>query len=462
MWAAWAAGSRERTAVPRFAAGFLIGFVFTAYALAAQASGLATREWSGTAQGNSYAGATAGAEDVSFMAFNPAGLTRHRGDRSAITFSYIAPHTEFSTDSATTILTGPITGGNGGNDGAPNSILPALYFSREFSPRLFGGVSLTVPFGLSTEYDNGWVGRYHAIESVLKTIELSPVLAFKVTPRLSVGGGLRLMYADGVISNAVDFGTINAVLDPCMPSCGGTPTMDDGFAEVEGDDFGWGYNFGFLYQLSDATRIGAAYRSRVLTNLEGRAHFSNGALGDAVGTALGGAFVDTGISAEVDLPESVSMGIHHDLSPRWSIMAEAAWTRWSRFKELRVKFDNPLQADSVVPSDWENSWFVALGATYRPSRWLTARFGVAFDQSPTPNDTRTPRVPDEDRTWVSAGLQIALGKNTSLDIAYTHLFVKDASIDLSAAAPENTLRGNLSGSFDVGADIFLAQFKMEF
>lgn len=446
----------------RFAASFLIGFVVTASSLAAQASGLAIREWSGTAQGNSYAGATAGAEDISLMAFNPAGLTRHRGDRSAITFSYIAPYTEFSTDSATTVLTGPITGGNGGDDGAPNSIVPALYISREFSPRLFGGVSVTVPFGLATEYDNGWVGRYHAIESAVKAIDLNPVLAYKVTPKLSVGGGLRIMYVEGQISNAVDFGTINAVLDPCMPSCAGTPTMDDGFSEVEGDDFAWGYNFGFLYQLSDSTRIGGAYRSRVLTKLEGRAHFSNSALGDAVGAALGGAFVDTGISAALDFPESISLGVHHDLSPRWSVMAEAAWTRWSRLKELRIKFDNPLQSDSVIPADWEDTWFVALGATYRPSPRVTARFGVAFDQSPTRDDTRTPRVPGQDRAWVSAGLQFAIGRNSSLDIAYTHLFVKDVSIDLSAAEPDNTFRGNLSGSFDVGVDIFLMQFRMEF
>jgi long-chain fatty acid transport protein len=116
----------------------------------------------------------------------------------------------------------------------------------------------------------------------------------------------------------------------------------------------------------------------------------------------------------------------------------------------------------VIPADWDDTWFVALGATYRPSPRVTARFGVAFDQSPTRNDTRTPRVPGQDRAWVSAGLQFAIGRNSSLDIAYTHLFVKDASIDLSAAEPDNTFRGNLSGSFDVGVDIFLMQFRMEF
>lgn len=436
----------------------LFGLIFALHATAASASGLALREWSATSQGNAYAGATAGADDISFMAFNPAGITRHPGTRGSIGFSYIAPYTEFSSDGATTVLTGPIAGTEGGDDGGPNTVIPAVYLSHQFSPKLFGGVSLTVPFGLSTKYDDDWVGRYHAIESVVLGMDVNPVLAYKITPRLSIGGGMRIMYAKGKISNAVDFGTIDVAA--LAGANGGVPTTQDGFAEVRGDDFGFGYNFGVLYQLTPATRIGAAYRSRILTNLEGRAHFSNGAIGDAVGAALGGAFVDTGISAKLDFPETVSLGIHHDISPKWSIMAEAAWTRWSRLEELRVKFDNPFQADEVIPSNWENTWFVALGTTYRHSPRLTARFGVAFDQSPSPNDTRTPRVPDQDRTWVSFGLQYAVSNSSSLDFGYTHLFVKEAAINLSTADSANTFRGNLSGSFDIGTDVFVLQYRM--
>ncbi|HSR55225.1 MAG TPA: outer membrane protein transport protein, partial [Alphaproteobacteria bacterium] len=263
----------------------LFGLIFALHATAASASGLALREWSATSQGNAYAGATAGADDISFMAFNPAGITRHPGTRGSIGFSYIAPYTEFSSDGATTVLTGPIAGTEGGDDGGPNTVIPAVYLSHQFSPKLFGGVSLTVPFGLSTKYDDDWVGRYHAIESVVLGMDVNPVLAYKITPRLSIGGGMRIMYAKGKISNAVDFGTIDVAA--LAGANGGVPTTQDGFAEVRGDDFGFGYNFGVLYQLTPATRIGAAYRSRLLTNLEGRAHFSNGAIGDAVGAALG-------------------------------------------------------------------------------------------------------------------------------------------------------------------------------
>jgi len=442
--------------VLRFFVGSLIGLALGLHATAVGASGLALREWSAAAQGSAYAGATAGADDITFMAFNPAGLTRHKGSQAALGAAYIAPHSEFSIDGATTVLTGTIGGGDGGEDGLPNTIAPSAYLSHQFSPRLFGGVSLTVPFGVLTEYDRDWVGRYHAIDSEIKTLDLNPVLAYKVTPNLSIGGGLRIMYAEGRMTNAVDFGTIDVA--SLAGAFGGTPTMDDGYADVKGDDIGFGFNFGMLYQVTPSTRVGAAYRSMVATDLEGDVRFNNGAVGDAISGTFGN-FVNTGIVTEVNFPESVSFGIHHDVNPQWSVMAEAAWTRWSRLQEIRVKFDNPLQPDEVINGEWEDSWFLALGATYRHSDKLTARFGVAFDQTPVPHDRRTPRVPDQDRTWLSVGMQYALGNGSSLDFGYTHLFLPDTSIDLTVADPANTVRGNLSGSFSVDADVFIIQFK---
>jgi long-chain fatty acid transport protein len=440
----------------RFVIQISFGLFLAGYSMAALASGFALREWSGAGQGNAFAGGTAGAEDLSYIAHNPAGLTRHKGEQARFTLTYIAPQVEFSADSATTILGAPIGGGDGGSDSGPNSVAPALYLSHQFSDKLFGGISLAVPFGLSTEYDENWVGRYHAVKTNIMGVELNPVLAYKITPKLSVAGGVRILYAQGELSNAVDFGTLDALNGGFF---GGTPTMDDGLAEVEGTDFGFGFNLGILYEIDKGTRVGASYRSKISTNLEGRAHFDNGAVGNALADFTG-AFRTTGVGARIDFPETASMGFYHEFTPKWAIMGEAAWTRWSRNKELRVKFDNPFQPDDVLPTDWENSWFFAIGATYKHSKRLTARFGVAYDQSPVPESTRTPRIPDEDRTWLSVGIQYALGKNSALDIGYTHLFLPDPKINLSVSEPANALRGNLVGSHEVSADIIAVQLRI--
>lgn len=441
-----------------------LGLGLAAYAVAAQASGIALRQWSATGQGNAFAGGTAGAEDITSMAVNPAGITRHAGDHAAFNLSYIGPHLEFSDGSASTVLATPITGGDGGGDIGPDAVAPALYLSRQFSPDLFGGIAVIAPFGLATDYDDDWIGRYHGTESLVQTVEVNPVLAYKATPRLSLAGGLRVMYARGKLANAVDFGTLDAlpvILGGFGGAFGGTPAGDDGFAEVDGDDFGLGYNLGLLYQLTEATRIGVAYRSRLLIDFEGDAEFDNGTVGGLISGASG-LFVDTGFNAEFDFPETVSFGIHHEISPRWAVMAEAQWTRWSRVEELRVEFDNSLQPDNVITADWEDTWFFALGATYRHSPNLSFRFGVAYDQTPVPDRTRTPFVPDEDRTWVSVGLEYKVGAASHLSVGYTHFFVKDASLNLTTADPNNALRGNLSGEYEIRAEFLAVQYRSTF
>jgi len=401
---------------------------------------------------------------VSYMAFNPAGLTRHPGDHGIFTVIAIAPSAEFKKDRSTTVLGGTIGGGNGGSDVAPDALAPALYLSHQFSPRLFGGVSLTVPFGLSTDYDSGWAGRYHALKTELTTYDLNPVVAYKVTPALSLGGGVRIAYTRGVLSNAVDFGTLDALpvgSGGFGGANGGTPTQDDGIATIEGDDLALGYNLGVLYDIAPGTRIGAAYRSELRNRLDGAADFNNSAVGNAI-AASSNAFVRTGARANLNLPETVSFGAYHEVDPRLTVMAEVAWTHWNRMRELRVQFDNSHQSDSVITENWRNTWFFAVGATYQMNDHWKLRGGLAYDQSPVPDATRTPRIPDEDRKWVSVGASYQFSPDATADIGYTHLFINNPSIQLSTSDTNNALRGNLNGSFDAAADILALQVRVRF
>lgn len=426
----------------------------------AGASGLALREFSAPGQGNAFAGATAAAEDISSMAFNPAALTRHPGESLAATVSLIVPRAEFNPAGATTILGGAVGGGNGGNDAAPDTVVPALYYARQLSAEWFAGVSVTVPYGLVTDYEHGWVGRYHALESDIRSINFNPVVAYKVTPYLSVAGGIQIAYTRGLMSNAIDFGTIDAV--SFGGAFGGTPAASDGTSTAEGDDLALGFNLGLLFEPRRGTRIGLAYRSKLHNRLDGAASFNNGAVGDAIASATG-AFVHTGMQAEIDLPETASVGIYHEVSERLAVMAEAAWTAWSRLRELRLTFDNAAQSDNVITSNWDDTWFLAVGATWRANdRWVL-RTGVAYDQTPVGDTFRTPRVPDEDRIWFSLGASYKVAAGASLDIGYTRLFLDSAAIGLSATAdPNNAFRGNLSGHVDLSADILAIQYRMQF
>jgi long-chain fatty acid transport protein len=161
----------------------------------------------------------------------------------------------------------------------------------------------------------------------------------------------------------------------------------------------------------------------------------------------------------------VMIGVQHDLSPEWTLAAEADWTRWSRFQDLTVTFDNPNQAPVVTTEGWRNSWFLSLGAIYRPTEKWTLRAGVAYDEGVGPNaELRTPRIPDSDRYWASLGAGYKLTDATTINAAYTHIFAPKTSIRQSTDDPNNAdaYRGNLSGTVDAYADIVNVGFTMTF
>jgi len=440
----------------------IAGAILTAIsglAAQAEAAGFAIREQSGTALGNAFAGATAGAEDISYMFFNPAGLTRHDGNQMLATASYVAPHAEMKSGTAGTVLGAPISGGLGGGDIAGNAVVPAFYAMLDLHPDIRIGLGINAPFGLVTEYEDGWIGRYHALRSELTNVIVNPVVAYRVNDWISIGGGLQASYIDGELSNAVDFGTIDAVL--FSGAFGGTPGQNDGKSTLTGDDWGFGYNVGILLEPWSGTRFGLAYRSKISHELTGDAKFKLGSVGSAISMATG-QFVDTGAKLSTQFPETVSFGIHHDINRQFSVLGEAAWTRWSRFRELRVRFDNPLQADNVTDESWENTWFVSVGVTYRPNEDWMIRAGVGFDQEPIPDRTRTPRIPGEDRTWVALGASYQPFEDLTLALSYAHMFVKDASVGLTTTGVGNTFRGDLSGQYEGGIDIFGLQGSYRF
>jgi len=428
----------------------------------AQASAFALREQSVTAQGNAFAGATAAAEDPSYMFFNPAALARLQGHQIVTSSTFIRPVIKFDGKGASTAGGAPISGGNGGGDVADDVVLPAVYAMVDLGDslgivdNLKIGLGINAPFGLETDYENGWAGRYHALQSKLKTININPVVAFELIEGVSFGAGLQAEYADAELSNAIDFGTIGQAF-------GGTPTQQDGKGRVEGDDWAFGYTLGVLIEPWRGTRFGVGYRSSLNHELEGdaRFRFDQAGIGQAVSGATG-AFTPTGTEAKLKTPETVSLGAYHNISDQWAVMGEATWTRWSRFDELKIRFDNPNQPDSITEEEWDDTWFFALGATYRPSEPWTLRFGVAYDQSPVPNSTRTPRVPDDKRYWISIGATYQPNDALKFGVGYTHIFVEDASINLSATDQGNSLRGNLSGQADTSIDLLGLQVQYIF
>ncbi len=382
------------------------------------AAGFAIKEQSITSLGRAFAGSAAVAEDASTIFFNPAGLTYLDRSELDLGLNYIKPQSEFR-DEGSTINGNPLTGGDGG-DAGNDAFVPNFYLSHPVNDKVTLGFGVSAPFGLVTEYKDDWVGRYLAVKSEMLTLNFNPTLAIQATEKLSLGFGVSAQYIDVKLTKVAQ-----------VPA--------DAGVELEGDDWGYGYNLGLIYQFTDQTRVGLSYRSKISHTLEG----------DGTLDALG---VKEDISADLDLPETVSLAIHHQLNDKWAIMADATWTRWSRFEELVIESDGILSTDK--PENWDNSMRYGIGLSYQYNDKWQFRTGVAYDETPIPSSGfRTARIPGNDRKWVAFGASYQYSDNIVIDAAYAHLFMDDPRINESESIY------NLRGKYDASVDIVGLQLR---
>ncbi|MGH8604506.1 MAG: OmpP1/FadL family transporter, partial [Gammaproteobacteria bacterium] len=243
-----------------FVAGRFFAFVTLILKFsAAYGAGFQLGEHSANAIGRSLAGYGVIGDDASAVFFNPAGLVLL--DRPTVQngLFYITSGFEFENQGSRQSLAGLSAPSRGiDDDGGRDGLAPSLYALAPLWERVRVALGITAPFGLVTDYDADWVGRYHALRSELKTIDINPSVAYRLSGQLSLGAGVSVQYADATLSRAV------FVFDPAS----GNP-LADGLARVEGDDWSVGYDLGLMFEWDQHTRFGAGYRSKVDHTLRG-------------------------------------------------------------------------------------------------------------------------------------------------------------------------------------------------
>lgn len=408
-------------------------------------------------QGSRNAGAAASAETASILFFNPAGLTRLSERQAELGLHFAQINTDFQDDGSSNPFGGPAQGLLNA-DGDSSVLIANLYLSQPGPGDWSFGLGVHSPYGLNTDYPRSWVGRYHGVYSEVVNVDINPALAYRVNPRLSVGAGLDLVYAEAELTNALDFGSLlSAQLGP-IPALGITPgnPAADGYTVLEGDDWALGWNLGVLFELDPGTRLGASYRSKVDLDLEGESRIEVPYhLTALTGGLLASELQDT--RARLTLPATLRLGVHRDLSAQWSLVAGAEWTNWSDFREIRVRYQDG-RPDFVDPQDWNDAWRFSIGAEYRYSPKWSFRTGFEYDESPIPQATKGPRVTERDLRWLALGTSYAVTDSLILDLAYNHAFIGDYSIDLrevtTPQASGGLLPGNrLTGDYSNDADI---------
>lgn len=424
----------------------LLGMLIAATPLAVQAGGFALTPQNAVHLGNAFSAAAA-AEDASTIHYNPAGLLHLDRPEAVVNVTYFMFGGDFSNTGSTTAGVLPTPGGNGGDLGSHTPI-PTAYFAYPFSDTFAAGIGITAPYGLSTEYDAGWVGRYHALKSELTVININPAIAWRLADWLRLGIGLDWQSADAELSNAIDFGLLGFANE--IP--GFAPHSADGTVTIDGDDHNWGWNIGLLIQANDALRIGWHYRSHFAHTLTGRARFA------AVPAPFQPMFPDQAASAPFSLPEVMSLSLLYEFNPRLALTADWSWWNWSRFENLDVDFENPATPDVSLPQNWNDASIYSVGLRWRYSDTLTLRCGFALNESPVPSSGfRYARIPDSDRTWYTIGASWKVADAARLHFGYALL-----DFEKSTSAYDDLAGHVLVGDYDLSAHILSAQFTWGF
>lgn len=433
--------------------------------MALRGAGFAIAEQSVSGLGYGFAGSAAIAEDSSTVWHNPAGMTQLEGAQIQAGVHFILPSAEFKNTGTVSLdpLNSRYVPTGGDNDKSDTgAMIPNLYLAYPINPNLSLGLSVNAPFGLKTEYKEGWVGRYVAIESDLKTINVNPSLAYKVNDQFSIGGGISFVKSDAVLSNAVDFGLVflsqlqpNGPIPPAAVPAAllgdivakrGTAAYD-GSLRLEGDDTSWGWNLGMLWEPAKGTKLGVHYRSRVDLKLDGKVDFTLPADFESL---LGASFADQGGKVDLTLPSSLSLSLAQDIGERFTFLADITWTEWSVFDALIIRYENGVPPNSVIPEKWDNTMRYSAGVRYQLNESIVLRAGLVYDEAAVQSpEYRSPRIPDADRTWLSIGAQFALSENFIVDAAYAHIFVADSSIDNNLHTPGQRLVGDMDSSVDI-------------
>jgi len=422
--------------------------------LAGQSHGAAfeLKEKSAKAQGRATAGSISAPGDASAIAENPAAMRGLDGRVFQADLTTVDYSVKFNGDGEDA-LGRPLSGNNGGEAGATKPI-PAMYFHTPLGERAHLGLSLTAPFGFTTDYDAQWKGRYQGQKTELKAVNLGLALSYDLNEQFSLGGSLFFEHATANLTTALDFGAIMAASR--VP--GYAPTSADGRIALDGSDNAFGFTLGLLYSPTRQTHIGAAYRSGVNHKLSDASITFDVPQGPKaiLAATRPGWFTDTNASTELRMPSSWTISVTHQLNERWSVMADVHRTKWSRFKDVVLDFDSP-QATQAITFDYRNTLFGALGAEYTLNPDLTLRAGVAYDQTPVRAASRDVRVPDVDRKWLSLGATWRASQSVEWSAGYTHLFLDDAAVAMRSATG-STLHGN----YKLASDIFAVSLAYRF
>ncbi|MEC6823005.1 outer membrane protein transport protein [Photobacterium piscicola] len=384
-----------------------IAFIITA-ALSnqAHAAGYQVSEHSAAGLGRAYAGDAAIADTATVLARNPAAMTRFKHAEVSGVMSVINPSINIDDH----------THNETAKDVSPISVVPAAYYIQPINDRAAIGLAIFSNYGVTTDYPTAMQAGSLAGKTSLETVNFNPNIAYRLSPQLSIGAGVSLVYG------TAEFNRRLGSLAYAAPS--------HNLINMEGTDWSWGWNIGALYELDNNNRFGLSYRSQVDLNFKG--HFT-----DYLGQATSKPNETVAANLNLPLPAIAEFSGFHQLNPQWAISYSVQWTQYNKFKEIRA-ISSQCKAGTcfVKKENFKDTYRWAVGTTYTLNPTWTLRYGFAIDQNA---GQPTLSIPDTDRYWYSAGATYHYNPALSVDVGVSYIHSKKANFVEQTPAPMNEL-----------------------
>lgn len=409
------------------------------------ASSFQILEQSPALMGQGFAGTASTAQDATTVFFNPAALNQL--DRSAsIGINGIFTEAKFRN----------INSNTGGKEDKTDEIgvVPNVYAVFPYQDGITFGLGINAPFGLASKYDRDWTGRYLGTYSDLEVVNVSGAVAYQINQDWAFGLSANYQRADVTLESQFD-STLGIAPSPAT----------DSQAKVKGDDDDFTATVAFFYSPSDDSKLGLVWHQGGKFNLKGDASFEQNSLcslnagyptgvppAPTTGTICTGLLnaLSGDVYAKVQLPDVLTFSASQRVNEFWWLHLDIAWTEWSKIKQINIIHKESEATVNTLDLQYQDSMRYAVGASYKANDQWTWRLGVAYDESPQEDPAHiTPRVPDDNRTWLTLGVNYEFSPSLSVDVSYAYLNVDEPKIQHIDPATGHAVEGTFKSKVSI-------------
>ncbi|WP_304156623.1 OmpP1/FadL family transporter [Mesonia mobilis] len=280
-----------------------------------------------------------------------------------------------------------------------------LYASYSVSEKLALGLSVYTPYGSSVEWPTDWAGS-HLINNIdLQAIYIQPLISYKITDNLSVGGGPIF------VTGSVNFNrNINRTLTDEQGNRSNVEVDASGVTS-----FGWSASA--MYSPMENLRIGVNYRSEIILEAEdGDATFSNVPNSPLAPVSNGTVSFD----AELPMPAELTIGASYEFD-KWLFAFDYNRTFWGVYESLDIDFAPENIPDSFNPRNYKDSSTYRFGVQYAALDKLDLRLGYYFDESPVQSGYFAPETPRNDSHGFTGGFSYQISSKVAIDASFAYL-----------------------------------------